>query len=168
MPMARSRRFIALPAVRHARARRPIATLMLCEPDTPSGLPTGLPDILFDFSLRLAQIVHRAVRHLAPIREAHFQGGIPERLVDGIQVRLQLLNGQGHINSFQPGCGAVSMGLRRARRAPGVRSDSLSASLSNFAGAAAWLARAAARSRAKMVSPRSAVRYCTTSFHFFL
>src|ERR1700731_583469 len=53
-------------------------------------------------------------------------------------------------------------------RAPGVRWDSFSESLASFAGAEVWRARAAATSSEKMVSPRSAVRYCTTSFHCFL
>lgn len=46
---------------------------MLREPHATPGLPAGLPDVLFDLGLGLAQIVHGAVGHLAPIGEADLQ-----------------------------------------------------------------------------------------------
>ena len=61
-------------------------------------------------------------------------------------------------------------GIVAISTAPGVRSGSLSSSffgLSGFA-SAAWRSSAAERSSEKMASPRSAVRYCTTSFQSFL
>src|ERR1035438_6271028 len=115
MLMALSRRFISLPAVIQRWASGTIAALVLREPDAASGLPAGLADILFDGGLRFQKLVRRAVSYLAPVREADFERGASDGLGDRIQVRLQLLNCQSHISFARTSCGAVSMGLRRAR-----------------------------------------------------
>ena len=52
------------------------------------------------------------------VREPDPQRGIPERLVDRVEIRLQLWNRQSHVICLQTNCGAVSI-APRARTAQG-------------------------------------------------
>ena len=92
-PMALSRRFIQAAVTSGRTAMDHLDRLRVCAARVGAApaLPAGLADVLFDLGLRLAEFVHGAVRHLAPVREPDLQRGIPERLVDRVQVRLQLL-----------------------------------------------------------------------------
>src|ERR1035438_7912954 len=91
---------------------------MLRERGAAPALAAGLADVLFDLGLRLAEFVNGSVRHLAPVREPDPQRGIPERLVDRVEIRLQLWNRQSHVICLQTNCGAVSI-APRARTAQG-------------------------------------------------
>ena len=81
---------------------------MLRKPDAASGLTARTPDVFFDLGFRFAQLVHGAVSHLTPIRETHFERGTTDRLVDRVEVRLQLLGGERHVNFVRTSYEVVS------------------------------------------------------------